>query len=436
MKKSILLSLVPLFAGVSLGLAGDSAAPLATSGSDTTPSSDWTQTVKDAMKLYQSDEGWVRKVTAQAIIQFQIADVQPNGSNGLHLKDGASPINEEFRRVWFGTTVSTATDTTFHAYWKVGGLPAKSSYSGGYTKKNYTYAGLFDLWVKQDIHAVKGLSVKAGKVKTLFTDDYITPNTKIKTIERSLIANQYGLESNWGVEFRYELDKNSMVYLQVLANDRASYSKSLSSDDAYRDARGLKGEFGWEDKCFTILGASHSFDKNEDGGQTLSMQYTHDFNDIYDGDRDAGTNCVALSAKDAVSLGHKWTQGKFSLESACVANFELYKASDTGSGKNIGFSFMPVYALNPHVDLVFRYTTMMGRGACNIGADRFICQQTTTDKYVDSVNAFYLGANYYYSATNPDAAKIMTGLEYTTAREGGSDCYNGWTLMSAIRFAF
>lgn len=435
MKKILQRTIAPLLLGLNLSYADETLSP-ASPPESSPDASDWTQRVKDAMVVYKSDEGWVRKVVAQAIIQFQIADVQPNGSNGLHLKDGASPVNEEFRRVWLGTTLSTATDTTFHAYWKFGGLPAKSSYANGYTKKNYSYGGLFDIWLKQDIHAVKGLSVKMGKVKTLFTDDYITPNTQIKTIERSLISNQYGLESNWGVEWRYELNEDSMLYLQVLANDRASYSKSLTSDDSYRDGRGLKGEFGWEDKCFAILGGSHHFDKSEEGGQTLSFQYAHDFNNIYDGARDAGTNCVAMSVKDALSLGHKWTQGSFSVESAVIANFEMYKATDTGSGKNIGFSVMPVYALNPHVEFVLRYTCMMGRGACNIGADRFICQQTTTDKYVDSVNAFYIGANYYYSEKNPNAAKLMTGLEYTTAREGGSDCYNGWTLMSAIRFAF
>ncbi len=435
MKKTILTSMVSLLAGASLATAGETT-PWVCGGVIISEPSDWTQAVKDAMVLYKSDEGWVRKVTGQAIIQFQIADVQPNGSNGLILKDGASPVNQEFRRVWFGSTVSTATDTTFHAYWKTGGLPAKSSYSNGYTNKNYTYGGLFDIWVKQDIHAIDGLSVKAGKLKTLFTDDYITPNTKIKTIERSLIANQYGLESNWGVELRYDMTKETMFFMQFLANDRASYSRSVTHSDYYGDGDGLKGEFGWEDKCFAIIGASHQLVKTEEGGQTLFFQYAHDFNDIYDGERSAGANCVAMSVKDAISLGHKWVDGKVSIESALVANFEQYKATDAGNGNNVGISIMPVYALNPHVDLVFRYTMMTGAGACNIGADRFICQQTTTDKYVDSVNAFYLGANFYYSAKNPDAAKLMTGLEYTTAREDGHDCYNGWTLMSAIRFAF
>ncbi|MFI3242977.1 MAG: porin [Akkermansia sp.] len=433
MKKSILLSLVPLMTGVSLAGTAPSLSQVEV---PTAEAGDWTQAVKDAMVVYQSDEGWVRKVYGQAIVQFQIADVQPSGPNGDSFKAGAGPVNQEFRRVWFGATMSTATDTTFHAYWKLGGFPAKSSYSNGQTNKNYTYGGLFDIWVKQSIHGVDGLSVKAGKIKTLFTDDYITPNTKIKTIERSLISNQYGLESNWGVELRYDMSKQNMLYMQLLANDRASYSRSLTHSDYYGDGDGLKGEFGWEDRCFAIIGGSHKFAQTEEGGQTLSFQYAHDFNNIYDGKRDAGSNCVAMSVKDALSLGHRWQEGKLSVETALIANFEQYKAKDTGNGNNIGLSIMPVYALNPHVDLVFRYTVMSGDGACNIGADRFICQQTTTDKYVDSVNAFYLGANFYYSAKNPDAAKIMTGLEYTTAREDGEGCYSGWTLMSAIRFAF
>ena len=37
---------------------------------------------------------------------------------------------------------------------------------------------------------------------------------------------------------------------------------------------------------------------------------------------------------------------------------------------------------------------------------------------------------------NKDAAKLMFGVEYLTARKGGEDCYNGWEFTTALRSNF
>ena len=59
---------------------------------------DWISDVKKASVLYDNKDSFVRKVKFSWLEQFQAAAVQPNGSNGLHLKKGASPVNQEFRR--------------------------------------------------------------------------------------------------------------------------------------------------------------------------------------------------------------------------------------------------------------------------------------------------------------------------------------------------
>ena len=79
---------------------------------------------------------------------------------------------------------------------------------------------------------------------------------------------------------------------------------------------------------------------------------------------------------------------------------------------------------------------MTGHDACKLGADRYICTQTDSASWVDSLHAFYLGANVYASAKHKDAAKIMFGAEYTTARKGGKDYYNGWEFTTALRSNF
>lgn len=401
--------------------------------SSTASTGDWTDQIKKALVVYQNDDTFIQKVRFSWREQFQVAVVQPNGSNGAHLKKGASPVNQEFRRSWVGLDIDMASGTHFHTWGRIGGLPMRETYSGGRTKKNYTYADLFDIWIQQDITAVKGLNVRVGKLKPLFSSDYITPSSSILCVERSLISSQYGFDSNWGVDITWQPDKQKKLYVQLLANDRAPTNKSMTHSDVYRDGRGLKGEFGWEDKCYSIIGASHKFDVHDAGYQELSAQYAHDFNNVYHHSRKTGANCYGLGVQDAVSVGYAMKHHRFSFITNMIANFEVSK--DHGN-KNIGIQIQPVIELSPHVDLVFRYMGMTGKNACKLSSDRYVCTQTTAPSWADSIHTFYAGINLYASAKNKNALKFMFGSEYLTARKGGADCYNGWEFTSAVRWNF
>lgn len=397
--------------------------------------------IKDALVVYENkDGGLVQKVRFAWMEQYQMAVVQPCGGNGTHLKDGASPFNHEFRRSWVGVNVTLSTGTEFHTWARIGGLPYRESYSNGHTGKEYSYTDLFDIWVKQDISAVKGLSVKAGKIKPLFTTDYSTPSSQILCVERSIIGGQqYGLDSNWGVEVNYAPTKETNVYAQLMFNDRASASKSMTHSDVYRDGRGLKGEFGYEDKCFGIIGANHKFAVTEDGYHKLSAQYMHDFDNTYSHDTARGANYYGANVKDALSLGYEWKKGQLTLISNLVANVEMSSPHEGSNGNNIGLQIQPVWALNPHCDLVLRYTGMTGHEACKLGGDRYICRQDISDDaptWVDSIHAFYMGADFYLSAKNKHAAKLMLGAEYLHARRAGDTTYCGWEFTSAFRWNF
>ena len=398
-----------------------------------TMADEWVAATKKALVVYDNKDTFVQKVRFSWREQFQMAVVQPNGSNGAHLRKSASPYNQEFRRTWLGLTVETQSHTTFRTWFRPGGLTERETYTDGHTRRNFSYTNFFEASVKQDITAVEGLSIQAGKFKSLFTTDYSASSASIYCVERSLVAQQFGQDSNWGVDITYAPTKHDKVYVQLFANDRASASKSFSNSDIYRDARGIKGEFGWEDKCFAILGANHRFQESDSGYQQLSAQYMHDFSNAYHGTHKPGANYFGLGFQDAISLGYEAKQGDFLFISNLVAAFE----QQTGHGtNNIGIQLQPVYSVTPNIDLVFRYVGMTGQGACKLGADRYICTQTYTPAWVDSVHSFYLGANFYASAKDKDALKLMLGAEFTTARAGGSDCYNGWEFTTAIRWNF
>lgn len=393
---------------------------------------DWTDAVKRALVVYENKGTFVQKVSLAFRQQWQMAAVQPNGSNGLHLKDGAAPFNSEFRRNWIGVNVDMASGTRFHTYARIGGLPTRSTYTGGRTKRNFTYTGLYDIYLQQKIHAVDGLTMRAGKFAHKFTSDLRESNADIECIERSLICNQFGLDTNWGVEFEYKPTKNDVMFVQLFASDRASASKSNSHTDAYRDGRGLKGEFGWEDKCFIIFGGTHKFGVTEHGYHALSAEYLHDFNNGYHGNP-PGANNYSAGFMDALSLGYEYKKDKLTVTTNLVAAFEQQGGNGTN---NIGLQIQPVYAIHPQVDLVFRYVGMTGDGACKLGGDRYICTQTTAPAWVDSIHTVYFGVDLYASAKLKSAAKLMIGAEYTTARSGGADCYNGWEFSTAIRTNF
>ncbi len=395
---------------------------------------DWVDAVKQALVVYENKDTFVTKVALTTRQQWQMASVQPNGSNGLYLKGSATPYNDEFRRNWIGVNVFTRTGTQFHTYVRIGGLPIRDTYAGGRTKKNYSYTGFYDIWLKQNIDAVKGLTLRVGKFAPSFTSDFRMSNASMPCVERCYVANQFALDTNWGAELNYTSpDKKNILYLQVFANDRASSSHSLAHTDNYGRGQGFEGEFGWEDKCFAIIGATHKFNVTENGYHAISGEYVHDFNNAYHGRRRPGANNYGIDFKDAISLGYEVKYNKLTVMTNAVAAFEQQDGNGTN---NIGLEIQPVYAVHPNVDLVFRYNGMTGKGACKLGADRYICNQTTSPSWVDSLHAFYFGVNLYASAKAKDAAKIMFGAEYTTARKDGQDCYNGWEFTTALRTNF
>lgn len=394
---------------------------------------DWVDAVKQALIVYENEDTFVRKVRLAWSQQWQMAAVQPNGSNGLHLKKGATPYNQEFRRSYLGVNVDFATGTSFHTWIRPGGLPSRFTFPGGRTKRNFTYFNFYDIWLKQQVKSVKGLSVTMGKICPLITTEYSTSSSTLKCIERSVVGNQFGLDSNWGVDVTYAPGKSDKVYFQLMANDRATTGKSPAHSDIYGDGKGFKGEFGWEDKCFAIIGGEHKFGITEDGYHKLSAQYGHDFDNSYDHNLKRGANYYGLNVKDAISVGYDYVSGKFHLQTNVVSAFEMVGAPGS---KNIGLQFQPMYSLTPNVDLVFRYAGMTGDGSCKLGADRYICTNTTAPSWVDSINSFYFGVNLYANSRVKDAAKIMFGAEYLTARKDGKDCYNGWEFITALRSVF
>lgn len=391
--------------------------------------------LKERMTVYQNEETPVQRVKFSWMEQLQLAAVHPCGGNGSQLQDGASPFDADVRRSWLGADVDLKTGTHFSGIMRVGGLPHRYRYENGRTRKDYSYTDIYEIWVKQDIPRIKGLGVKLGKISPLFTTDYIQAASKIDCVERSIMGGpQYGLDSNWGAEFSYAPDDRSFLFLQLLSNDRASDDKDNGNPDVYRDGRGAKGEFGWEDKFFAVIGGDRRFAVTESGHHKLAVQYAHDFDNGYDNGTAAGANYFGMNVKDALSLGHEWKRESLTLNTNVIANIEM--RHDGRSGNNIGLQVQPVYSITPRLDLVARYLGMTGHDSVKLGADRYITRHTQALKWVDSLHALYIGANVFLSPEDKHAAKLMFGAEYLHARAQGDTAYCGWEVTTALRWNF
>lgn len=395
--------------------------------------------VKEALTYNGPENSLLQKVKFSWMEQYQVAAVQPCGRNGQKLKQGGKPFDREFRRSWLMLDADTRTGTHFSTTVRVGGLPARYRYESGRERKDYTYTDIFEIWVQQEIatEKVKGLKLKLGKVSPLFTTDYITSASAIACTERSIIGGpQYGLDSNWGAELSYEPNDRTLLFLQLLANDRASDDKDTANTDVYRDGRGAKGEFGWEDKCFAIIGGEHKLAESEQGHTKLSLQYAHDFDNTYSHDMPSGANYFGMNVKDALSLGCEVKRDALTVQGNIIANAEMRHPGAAGNNNNLGWQLQPVYTLTPHIDLVARYMGMAGRDACKLGADHYITRHTDAPKWVDSIHSLYFGFNLALSAEDKNAAKLMTGAEYLHARKNGDSVYKGWEFTSSVRWRF
>lgn len=397
----------------------------------------WVASLRERMTVWENESAFVQRVRLSWMEQYQMGVVQPCGGNGRHLKPGATPFDHEFRRSWVGATADLHSGTHLSVTARIGGLPARDQAAGQGMRKDYTYADLYEVWVQQDVATLPGASVKVGKVSPLLTTDYIASAAELTCVERSLIGGpQYGLDSDWGVELSYRPTDRAWVFAQLLANDRACEDKDNEHPDAYRDGRGAKGEFGWEDKCFAIVGGEYRLPGRGDSLHILSAQYAHDFDNTYGSASPAGANSYGLNAHDVLSLGYEWQQPRVTLITNIIANAEMRHAGAKGNNNNIGWQVQPVIHLLPRADLVLRYTGMTGRDACRLGADRYVTRRTTAPAWADSIHAFYIGTNLYLSAEDKHAAKIMLGAEYLQARRDGGTAYAGWEFLSALRWRF
>lgn len=388
---------------------------------DTGAERDLCTRLKDLPWLYKkADNPVIQEFKLLITGQYQGAWVSPAGKNNF--RKGSGGHNDEWRRAYLGFDVRLFNKKLFiHSMNDVGELDGQYKTRNGQWDRTETDWGIYELYAQ---YTEAPLAVKLGKIAPKMTGEYRTSSSEIKTIERSNMVNQLGSVSNWGLEFSSPGKDTPWGWDAGLFLN--SSSPRLSKEI----------QFNTRDSAFLKLSVNYDTSAVAPGEKSrLWLTYGHDFAH-YDGrEIPAGSFYAGLGARDMISLDWQMTQGKWSLMAEAMAGFRVMETED---GKNLcGFSLIPAYRISPHFEGVFRYQISHGSDSVKVYS-RYIPSVTTYPKWVDTLNSFYLGLNYYVCPDNPHMMKLMTGMEYTaterTVRSAKS--FDGWTWMAALRFRF
>lgn len=375
----------------------------------------------EAPRLYKDDKGSILNEFSLILRgQYQMVGMSPAGAN--RYRNGADGHDDEWRRFYVGgRAVMFENKLTLHTMLNVGELNGAHREVGGRwarTRRDWSIYELYARYTHGDV------SYSLGKIAPNLTKEFAVSSSEILTVERTTIANQLDTESNWGLLFS-EARKDVPVLWNfgVMLNGAGvnlSDEIQLNSDDNVF----LKGTLVW-DTSDSLWGEKSN----------ITTTYAHNFsrfdgrvanpNDFYNGP----------GAKDIVAVSWNTQKGDFYLQAEALAGFRL---ENTNRGQNVyGFYVIPSYRINSHWEGVFRYQLALGDDSVQ-AYGRYYPYMTTYPSRVDSLNAFYMGMNYYLCGDNPALFRLMFGVEYTTTSVSQPEQkgYSGWTYMAALRFKF
>jgi hypothetical protein len=277
------------------------------------------------------------------------------------------------------------------------------------------YDGLVDAYLRWKPKS--WLSITAGKTKPLIAQyDWLESTNTQPTFERSQIFNQLGINRATGLTVEGTTADWSWR-AGVYSNDTPN---NTSGSGAFGD-----GEFG-----------------NFDGGTSCTLGVGYDFKHLLDlekadfrldwlhSDREAG-DLEMNKYNDIV------TTTFFVKEGYAAAVIEAFSASG-GDGNNsdvFGFYIQPLYDIIPKkLQLVGRYSYSNSDGPLGVqGQSRYERTVATNKGLGDSYNAIYGGIQYFIYG---DKLKLMAGAEWALINNEKGDSYDGYTLLTGIRFSF
>jgi phosphate-selective porin OprO/OprP len=290
--------------------------------------------------------------------------------------------------------------------------------------KNY-YKDLYDLYVTYGPSDT--FNVSAGKTKTRFTREQEISSNNILTIERSLLANTMFPGELTGIWTNGKGVQEYWLYeLGVYGSDRVR-------------------EFSEFDQGAIVLGKV-GYDYSSQAGLDSAVASIHYMHNTEPGFRELKEDNFTPSASplftDSIALTNDINHGRYGLTTEVLYGFGydgVYEQSgklvtDKPQSDVFGITIIPSYFIADGLQVVGRLQIATSEDGDGLQVpsryERLAYGATGDDEKGNTYVSTYLGLNYYIHGHK---LKLMNGIEYSDM--GGGD-YDGYTLMSGLRFSF
>ncbi|MCP5534675.1 MAG: hypothetical protein H7A51_00400 [Akkermansiaceae bacterium] len=366
--------------------------------------------------LYKSsDNAIIQEVGIFGRVQYQQAwiDGDSNGQDFWYDSEG------QFRRVRLGAQIKFLNLFSLkgNADMMTDGRPSGGDLDWGYANI-YEAALTFNAKKAFNISSLDRLDLAYGKSEIRVSHEVNTSSKKIKTIERSALANKVfptNLTGAWIDAARGKLG----FYLGVF---------STMADNEFADWN--TGELYHARVTYDITDST-SFDKAE---ALVAFVYAdHD-----------GPGDTTISFDWAASAAISAQQGQANYMANIIYGSNRDDATRNRGGDFWGVVLMPTYWITENrLEAVFRYQyahasesqgiQLNSRYARNAGHASQENIPTLAGGRGDEHHSIYLGLNYYLCGDN---SKIMAGVEWDDISSNGNDVYQGITYGLAYRMFF
>lgn len=374
------------------------------------------QNPKKRFNLYKNEKNpYVQEVAVLLRSQYQTAWV--DGKHGNY--PGSRNWTSEFRRFRAGWYAKLFHDVKVQNVWNVGGVD-----NNGYWNKNaarwedhgQTQASLYEAYIQYN-YRNSGNYFSFGKTNPeIYAENRISSGS-LKTPDMSIAEQTVLFDSVWGAWAANDVKKNKLgYYLGVWS----------STNDSNKQIWGT-----WQ-SCFTTAELSYNVDKLLLDKGRVYLDWIHSFANRNKPLAGRSDTFVGSQYRDVFSTYYIGSEGKFDLTAELLWGL---KSNNRGAGNLFGFTFMPSYHINDHLEAIAKFQIASGNNAVNVGKNRYVKSlQREAPGYADRYYSIGAGMNFYVYSGDHSRLKIMTMLEYGNSAVSDSNRaknagFTGWQLV-------
>ncbi len=306
--------------------------------------------------------------------------------------------------------------------WKFDGhIDVDPDFRDGDTSDHTPYKQIYDLYLTYT--ASDKFNVSAGKTKVRFSREQEISANEILTIERGLLASTLFPGELTGIWANGKGIQGCWLYeLGVYGSDRVrEFSK-------FDQGAIVLGKIGYD------YSSQAEFDS-----AIASIHYMHNTQPGYDAPSKTNFNPVASpNFTDAIALTNDITEGRYGLTTELLYGFGFNGNAEQAGAVNkiaqsdvFGITAIPSCYITDQLQLVCRVQLATSSGPDGLHVpSRYERLAAGGDENGNTYFSTYLGLNYYIYGHK---LKLMNGIEYS---DMGGGTYDGYTLMSGLRFSF